>query len=1294
MNKNARFQFNFCCSFSHVYRYSLIGLLGVVLLSNAVGAKVGGLQNYSPKRSPEILLDKYRDNLPDLETGDKQVLLINYQNPQKIYLAQQTAPTPSIPLNPEQQKLYEQGVKLFQEGENLRKKGNREGYNHAIKKYQQALKIAQDIGLRQEEAEINQRIGVVYFLLFDNKNALEFHKKALSILQELNQPLLQASALSLIGNVYVGMGEHEKAIEHFNQAQSSFRAQKQFGFVAITLNSISDAYIRLGQMKNALNSLNQALEIYRTTFKDPDKEAYIVDRIAFIYSQIGESDTALQYYNQALDIQRKRRDLVAQAKIMSHIGSLYGKLGKHQQALEVLNKALKIQQSKGTLVDQGLTIQDIAGVHDSLGNYQQAIEQYKKAKLLFHQAGWTTLESQSIGLIVSIYRNFLGDNQEALKYTDEALQLQRQAGDKEDEAYTLNQQADIYLLQGDYQLALDSYNQALTIERSITKNPRAEAQTLANIAFLYNLLGDTNSSIKTYTQALDIYKKLDYQVGQANIFRSIGSVYQLNRRDKEALESYNQALSLHRKQNDNRSEIATLWGIAKTHRSRKDYDKAFDTANQALALSQQYEYSFNITASLGIIGSVYFAKGDYQNALNSYKNILADYRKAGLRIKEAETLNTMSMAYEFQKQNHKAIATLNEELKLRRTLKDSTGEAQALYQIAINQRNLGKLEAALSNIQTTINIVESIRGNVQSNELRTSYFATVQNYYKFYIDLLMQLHEKDPTKVCEFNIQKLKINDRCDAVALHISERYRARALVELLTEANTKIRKGANPELIQQEGDLLQKLDTKQKLLQNLESSSQKSLVTEASIKRRQKDIEKEIENLLSQYRELQTKIRTTSPKYADLKYPEPLKLDQIQQQLDKDTILLQYSLGEQRSYVWVVTPNSLHSYELPKRKLIETAALDLKTRLQDIANQGTSPDNIPLAGKKISITQAASQLSKLILAPVTKHLGQKRLVVVPDGVLQYIPFAALTIPQSSISQNNYQPLLLNHEIVNLPSASTIDILRKEIKETKAPKTLAVLADPVFSKQDERLANNCQNPQPFLSDNAQKLAINPQNSSYNIELDLEKSALIRATRNINWDNITRLKKTRTEALEIMKFVDDSEQIHAFDCDANYAWVSNPELSQYRYLLFATHGILNDINPELSGIVLSLVDKNGNPTQKPFLQLSDLFNLDYPAELIVLSACETGLGKEVSGEGLVGLTRGLMYAGAARVAVSLWSVEEEATSKLMREFYREILQNGKTPSAALRAAQLEMWRQEEWRNPYSWAGFTLLGEWR
>jgi CHAT domain-containing protein len=169
--------------------------------------------------------------------------------------------------------------------------------------------------------------------------------------------------------------------------------------------------------------------------------------------------------------------------------------------------------------------------------------------------------------------------------------------------------------------------------------------------------------------------------------------------------------------------------------------------------------------------------------------------------------------------------------------------------------------------------------------------------------------------------------------------------------------------------------------------------------------------------------------------------------------------------------------------------------------------------------------------------------------------------------------------------------------------------------------------------------------------------------------------------------------LQAFDFAANLATAISPELSQYRIVHFATHGILNSQQPELSGVVLSLVDEKGKP-QNGFLRLHDVFNLNLPAELIVLSACQTGLGEEVKGEGLVGLTRGFMYAGSPRVVVSLWSVDDEATSQLMVKFYKKMLQDGLKPAAALRAAQIELWRQNQWQAPYYWAAFTLQGEWR
>ena len=167
----------------------------------------------------------------------------------------------------------------------------------------------------------------------------------------------------------------------------------------------------------------------------------------------------------------------------------------------------------------------------------------------------------------------------------------------------------------------------------------------------------------------------------------------------------------------------------------------------------------------------------------------------------------------------------------------------------------------------------------------------------------------------------------------------------------------------------------------------------------------------------------------------------------------------------------------------------------------------------------------------------------------------------------------------------------------------------------------------------------------------------------------------------------------AFDFDANRAAIANAELSNYRYVHFATHGFLNTSNPELSGVVLSMINREGQP-ENGFLLSTDLFNLHLPAELVVLSACQTALGKEIRGEGMVGLTRGFMYAGAPRVIVSLWSVSDKATAELMTRLYQRILHDHLAPAAALRAAQLEMLRQKRWQSPYYWAAFVMQGEWR
>jgi CHAT domain-containing protein len=574
--------------------------------------------------------------------------------------------------------------------------------------------------------------------------------------------------------------------------------------------------------------------------------------------------------------------------------------------------------------------------------------------------------------------------------------------------------------------------------------------------------------------------------------------------------------------------------------------------------------------------------------------------------------------------------------------------------MAHTQRDLGNYNQARAQAEEALNIVELLRFKVTNPDLRTSYFASRQDYYQFYIDLLMQMHQQSP-------------NAGYDTLALQASERARARSLLEILAEAKADIRQGVEPTVLERERNLQQQLSAKEE--ERLKLGSAKDTEEELAA------IKQEIETLLDQYREVQTEIRQKSPRYAALTQPQPLTLRQIQQQvLDDNTLLLQYSLGDERSYLWAVSKTGMTSYELPPRTEIEKTARQFY-------------DFLTIPSERLKTTKAAATgmaLSQMLLQPVAQQLGNKRLLIVGNGVLNYIPFGALPLPQVSedASPTDIQPLIVAHEIITLPSASTLALQRQDLaKRTPAPKTLAILADPVFNDKDDRLQNPTASvetpPQPISS------ALIPDGTP---------------TDTTDWlrdvSRLSRLPATGDEAKEILALVPASESLSKLGFAANRQVVESGVLEQYRIVHFATHGQLNDEHPELSGILLSSVNEQGQ-SQLGFLSTSDIFNLKLRADLVVLSACRTGLGKEIKGEGLSGLTRGFMYAGAARVVASLWSVNDEATSKLMTRFYQGMISQKLSPSAALRFAQVSMWKEDpQWDSFYNWAAFTIQGDWK
>ncbi|BAY93195.1 MULTISPECIES: CHAT domain-containing tetratricopeptide repeat protein [unclassified Tolypothrix] len=1033
-----------------------------------------------------------------------------------------------------------------------------------------------------------------------------------------------------------------QAIEKWQEALLLWRKVGDKQFEAITFLGIGRIYDDLGEKPKALEYYSNALPLLRV-IGDKGGEATTLNNIGLVYSDLGEKRKALEYFHNALPLRRAVGDKLGIATTLNNIAGVYSALGEKPKALEFYNNALLLIRAIGDKAREATALNNIGLVYSALGEKQKALEYYNNALPLMRVVGEKRGEATTLNNIGLIYSD-LGEKQKALAYFNNVLPLRRTVGDKTGEAITLNNIGRVYDILGEKQKALEYYNHALPLYRGVG-NRTGEAITLNNIGAVYDALGEKQKALELYNNALPLLRAVGDKAREATSLNNLGGIYDALGEKQKALEYYNNALLLRRAVGDKTGVANTLNNIGVVYDALGEKQKALEYYNNALLLRREVGDKAGEATTLTNIGTVYDALGNKQKALEYYNNALPLRRAVGDKAGEATTLNNIGLVYDGLGEKQKGWEFYNNALLLYRAVSNREGEATSLSNIALLEQSRGNLQAARTNIEAAIKIIEELRTKINSKELRSSYFATQQGVYKFYIDLLMELHKKDPSKAY-------------DALALHYSERSRARSLIELLNEANAKILKGANPELIQQERDLRQKIDAKDTLRQNLQTSANKNdLVTKAALQR----LSKEISNLLTQYQELQAKIRATSPVYAQLSNIDPekniLKLPQIQQQLDKDTLLLQYSLGEERSYLWAVTPTSMQVYTLPPRQEIEKLTQQL---IQDLKSPIVSEATIA----------SSKKLSQIILAPVADKLPGKRLVIVADGALQTLPFAALP----DLSATKYQPLMVNHEIVNLPSASTIAFQRQQLANRKpAPKALAILADPVYSATDERVTGKTEN------------------TSVGSNLELERSALERSARSLKRSGWDRLVNTATEAKEILKLLPASSRLEALNFDANYNQATSKALNQFRILHFATHGFVNQDQPQLSGIVLSLFDQKGTPISG-YLRLADLFNQDYPAELIVLSACETGLGKNVNGEGLIGLTRGLMYAGAARVAVSLWQVSDEGTSILMQEFYKQMLQQNKTPASAMRAAQTKLW--QDGRSPYEWAAFTVQGEWR
>jgi CHAT domain-containing protein len=561
--------------------------------------------------------------------------------------------------------------------------------------------------------------------------------------------------------------------------------------------------------------------------------------------------------------------------------------------------------------------------------------------------------------------------------------------------------------------------------------------------------------------------------------------------------------------------------------------------------------------------------------------------------------------------------------------------------LELQQNDLPKAEEYL---RKSLDVTENIRRISTSNDLTAAFSARIHERYEGYIECIMRQ-------------SRMRASTDLAIRAFEISELARARSLADFLRGTQTNLTHDIEPELAEKERSLRQELRVKEDSKVSLLATNYKRTDLDA--------LTYAIASLEVEYRKVAEKIRTQDPAYDQITTPRAWDLQRIRDEViaDDDTVLLEFSLGTERSYVWVITQRAFSTYELPSARDINAAATRSYDALRDPQPKGEE------------LHSALQTVSQMLLSPVSQKLP-KRIIVVADGVLHYLPFQVLSAPSEA-----GLPLVDHHVIVNAPSVSILGQLQQELAHRAAPpNVLAAFGDPVFQSNFR---------------GTKDAAASAQSAPTTSEAERSSSALrdIEVSGDsVDPSRIQPLFYAKRELANLQEIA-GAKTLIATGFEASRERLEAADLRKYAILHFATHGILDPKRPENSGIFLSTIQRDGRP-QNGYVSLEDIYGLRAPVDLVVLSACQTGLGKEVRGEGLIGLTRGFMYAGAASVVASLWRVDDEATAELMKRFYTNMLQRGIPPAEALRAAQNSIRSEPQWSSPYYWAAFTLQGEYR
>lgn len=880
------------------------------------------------------------------------------------------------------------------------------------------------------------------------------------------------------------------------------------------------------------------------------------------------------------------------------------KSGAYELRIEKLGPAEADDQRRAEAQQLRLVDPSIEGLTRALSLWRKIGDRYQEA-----------LAVKALGLAQKDAEKFL----EALASLRSALALIKKLGHTEIQAGLWNDVADAHYELRELPSAITAASIALRLSRAIDYIP-GQMVALNNLGLYQTEHNNFVEALEYFSEALEADVSLDQPYLRAITLHNLGRLNIWLGRLDEARDGLEEALELLRSINRVPEQIRTLIETGRLDYIEENFDDAIARYGAARALVQTLGNDFEEAGILDRLGTIYRKLGQYDLAEHCYLEAMQKLPDETRSITANDVIANLGSLYAVTGRFDRALEHLQRARLGYQQARDHSNEADSLVEIARVLYQLGDTSKALSKLAEALGIVDQLRLSSADYSLRESFLALRRWQHEAAIDLLMRLDADDPKAGYA-------------ARAFEISEQARSRSLLEMLHEARTAIRATADPRLLAKAKEL---------------SKALTAPMLEARAGKSHDAIEREKRRLGLAFEEIGSKIRGSSSVFREEMEPRPLEAPAIQQLLDDQTILLAYTLSGERSFLWLIERRRLRGFSLPPRGTIER---DVRRYHKWLTQRSKT------LGHEQELHTLGNHLARELLGPVASQLGRRPLVFLLDGALHSIPFGTLPDP-AFLDDAQPPPLLAQHEISYLPSASVLPILRRRLLERSSPPgTVVVFADAVYTSKDE----------PRVP--TKKTSLAPLGT-----LDLGS-----------------LPGSRREADAILGLVDPNTSRSVLGFEATRETFLKTDFSRYRFLHLAVHGMFDE-NPWFSRVVLSEYDSHGQ-WHSGALMLHEIHQLDIPVELVVLSACETALGKNVRGEGVIGLPRGFLYAGAARVVVSLWKVDDEATAELMTLFYREMIENRQEPAAALRTAQLTLRNNPRWRSPRYWAGFVLQGAW-